>query len=84
MNYTITFDKNAETATGTMKVASISAGKNLTANAYKNKDYKFVGWNTKADGSGYTYTDKEKFYLQGAMWIFGSQITLYAQWEKNQ
>ena len=82
MNYTIIFDKNAETATGTMKVASISAGKNLTANAYKNKGYKFVGWNTQADGSGYTYTDKEKFYLQGAMWIFGSQITLYAQWEK--
>lgn len=82
MNYTIIFDKNAETATGTMKVASISAGKNLTANAYKNNGYKFVGWNTQADGSGYTYTDKEKFYFQGAMWIFGRQITLYAQWEK--
>ncbi|MBR5565139.1 MAG: InlB B-repeat-containing protein [Roseburia sp.] len=82
MNYTIIFDKNADDATGTMKVASISAGKNLTANAYKNNGYKFVGWNTQADGSGYTYTDKEKFYLQGVMWIFGSQITLYAQWEK--
>ena len=82
MNYTIIFDKNADEATGTMKAASISAGKKLTANAYKYNGYKFLEWNTKADGSGYAYTDKEAFYLNGAMWIFGSQITLYAQWEK--
>ena len=81
MNYTIVYDKNAEDATGTMKVSSLSAGKPLSANTYKRTGYTFVGWNTKADGSGESYSNKEAFYLKGFMWIFGRNVTLYAQWE---
>ncbi len=81
MNYTIVYDKNAEDATGTMKASSLSAGKPLSANTYKRTGYTFVGWNTKADGSGEAYSNKEAFYLKGFMWIFGRNVTLYAQWE---
>ena len=81
MNYTIVYDKNAEDATGTMKASGLSAGKPLSANTYKRAGYKFVGWNTKADGSGESYSNKEAFYLKGFMWIFGKNVTLYAQWE---
>ena len=81
MNYTIVYDKNAEDATGTMKASGLSAGKPLSANTYKRTGYKFVGWNTKADGSGESYSNKEAFYLKGFMWIFGRNVTLYAQWE---
>ncbi|MBQ8279207.1 MAG: Ig-like domain-containing protein [Roseburia sp.] len=81
MNYTITYDKNADDATGTMKASNMSAGKKLSANTYKRVGYKFVGWNTKSDGTGYSYTNKEAFYLKVFMWIFGKQVTLYAQWE---
>ena len=81
MNYTIVYDKNAEDATGTMKASGLSAGKPLAANTFKRAGYKFVGWNTKADGSGESYSNKEAFYLKGFMWIFGKNVTLYAQWE---
>ena len=81
MNYTISYDKNAVVATGTMKAFSLSVGKKLAANTYKGAGYKFVGWNTKADGSGESYSNKEAFYLKGFMWIFGRNVTLYAQWE---
>ena len=81
MNYTIVYDKNAEDTTGTMKASGLSAGKPLSANTYKRTGYKFVGWNTKADGSGESYSNKEAFYLKGFMWIFGRNVTLYAQWE---
>lgn len=81
MNYTIVYDKNAEDAIGTMKASSLSAGKTLSANTYKRTGYTFAGWNTKADGSGEAYSNKEAFYLKGFMWIFGRNVTLYAQWE---
>ncbi|MBQ8278238.1 MAG: InlB B-repeat-containing protein [Roseburia sp.] len=83
MNYVIKYDKNADDATGKMNASTIAAGKKLSANSYKRTGYKFVGWTTGADGSGYFYDNKEAFYLKGFMWIFGREVTLYAQWEPN-
>ena len=85
MNYTIVYDKNADDAAGKMKNSSISAGKYLTANAYKRSGWTFVGWNTKADGTGESYENKETFRLKGFMRIFyGNKITLYAQWKEME
>ncbi len=81
MNYTISYDKNATNATGTMKDSSTAVGKALTANAYKRTGYVFVGWNTQADGSGESYANKEAFYLKNGDKVYGSKITLYAQWK---
>lgn len=79
MNYTIIFDKNALGVTGTMKNTALSSGKKLTANVYKRSGYVFAGWNTKADGSGVSYSDKEAFYLKGQK-VYGTRVRLYAQW----
>lgn len=37
----------------------------------------FEGWNTKADGSGYSYGPG------GTMYIGNADVTLYAQWKEN-
>ena len=84
LNYTIIYDKNAEDATGKMKDSVISAGKGLTANAYKRTGYTFVGWNTKADGTGVSYSNKEIFYLKNTLRVYGTNVRLYAQWELNE
>ena len=41
----------------------------------KRKGYRFVGWNTESDGSGYTYNSGDSFVSHSA-----SVITLYAMW----
>lgn len=44
--------------------------------------YTFGGWNTKADGTGTAYTEREavvRNYL--SIMIFGDTLDLYAQWE---
>lgn len=79
--YTVHFEKNNSTVTGTMNDESFSAGekKTLSKNMYKDTTgrYTFLSWNTKADGSGRSYTDEQVVqYLTK-----DSSITLYAQWK---
>jgi len=76
--YMIKFDKNG--GTGSMKNLSVTYDKatKLTANAFKKSGYKFKGWNTKADGTGTTYTNKES--IKNLTSTNGEVITLYAQW----
>ncbi len=76
VKYNITY--NANGGTGAMSVQSIT--KNGTTNLYRNtftkEGYYFIGWNTKADGSGTTYKDVSKIKVT-------ANITLYAQWSEN-
>ena len=79
--YTVHFEKNNSTVTGNMNNESFSAGekKALSKNMYKDTTgrYTFLSWNTKADGSGRSYTDEQVVqYLTK-----DSSITLYAQWK---
>jgi hypothetical protein len=46
---------------------------NLTSNTFTKFGSSFVGWNTKADGSGIPYAEN-------ASYSFSSNIVLYAQW----
>lgn len=55
---------------------------NLGKNEYYAKDYKFTGWNTKANGTGTAYADEASFTWKGN--ANNETITLYAQWEKLQ
>ncbi len=75
--YDVTFDKNSEDATGTMNTQNILEGTatTLTENAYSREGYSFVGWNTKADGTG-------KSYLDGDNITIIEDTTLYAEWVK--
>lgn len=78
MNYTIIFDKNSSSATGTMKNASITEGKALTANAYKWSGHTFKGWSYTPDGE-VVFNDKEKFVDPTGR--YGRTITMYAIWD---
>lgn len=57
-----------------------TAGKNfeieLNENLFTNPGYVFAGWNTKADGSGNAYTDKQTC-------SFSENVVLYAMWRIN-
>ncbi len=73
--YTITF--NANGGEGSMEPQRFEVGVDtaLNTNAFTRENYKFIGWNTEADGSGATYAD------EGAILELSGDITLYAQWQ---
>lgn len=73
--YTITF--NANGGEGSMEPQSFEVGVDtaLNTNAFTRENYKFIGWNTAADGSGATYAD------EGAILELTGDMTLYAQWQ---
>ena len=81
--YNIAFNGNGSTSgkMSTLKNLSFDKIYTLAKNAYKKKGYKFVGWNTKADGTGESYSNSEK--VQGMYGKNKGTITLYAQWEIN-
>ena len=77
-NVTVTFDANADDATGTMADQIIVADEEaeLNANAFTYEGHTFDHWNTQADDKGTAYTDKEKVTLS-------EDTTLYAIWTTN-
>ena len=79
--YTVHFEKNNSIVTGNMNNESFSAGekKALSKNTFNDTTgrYTFLSWNTKANGSGRSFTDEQVVqYLTK-----DSSITLYAQWD---
>ena len=73
--YTITF--NANGGEGSMEPQRFEVGVDtaLNTNAFTRENYKFIGWNTAADGTGATYADA------GAILELSGDMTLYAQWQ---
>ena len=77
--YTITFDGNGATS-GSMSRLNCENGTTywLPKNTYVRTNYKFTGWNTRADGTGMAYRDEDD------VWDLcdedGGNVTLYAQW----
>ena len=82
----ISYRSNAEGkgVTGTMSQQSVEYGKrfSLTENGYAIKGFSFVGWNTKADGTGVPYVDGQTF-VPGSGYPAETSLTLYAQWSAN-
>ncbi|MCT1400347.1 S-layer homology domain-containing protein [Paenibacillus sp. p3-SID867] len=80
--YSLTYDGNGHTAGNVPVSSGLFARGDETVVAGNTgqlgKDgYTFVGWNTKADGSGIDYP-------AGGKLTFGTQdVTLYAKWSKN-
>ena len=70
----VKYDGNGSTS-GTMDRQTVVKGEELTLNenTFERTNYYFLGWNTKADGSGTTYPD-------GDTVRFTEDTTLYAQW----
>ena len=69
----ITFDSN--NGSGTTSIQSVESGveTELRTNPYTYTDYVFQGWNTKADGTGTSYSNLQNITTT-------SSLTLYAQW----
>ena len=81
----VTFDKNATDATGTTgtnNTQTISANTltNLVSNGFSRNGYVFNSWNTKADGSGDSYSDTAQYYAKAGTTT--NSVTLYAIWDK--
>lgn len=84
--YTITYNKNKPSNasnnvtgnTASNKLKYESWGK-LTKNGYSLKGWYFTGWNTKADGSGESYSDEQQVNTVNS----GRDTTLYAQWKQR-
>lgn len=79
INQNVHFDFNG--GKGSMQTQTFSYGQpqDLTANSFTRENYTFEGWNTKADGSGTSYTDKQTVAFTPEN--DGDSITLYAQWK---
>jgi hypothetical protein len=71
-SYTVTFDGNTATGGSTASEVRNTPGA-LTANGFTRIGHTFTGWNTASNGSGTRYAG-------GAMYSFGANATLYAQW----
>lgn len=73
-NCTVTFDGNGATS-GEMPAQTVGIGVDtrLNANTFEKTDFRFAGWNTKADGSGTAYADGQSISVT-------ENTILYAQW----
>lgn len=67
---------------GAMKAQIVKRNKKtaLAANGFSRAGCKFAGWNTKKNGKGKSYKNKQKVKNLAKA---GKTITLYAQWKKN-
>jgi uncharacterized repeat protein (TIGR02543 family) len=79
--HTVIFNKNAKDATGSMANLALvyDTEKELTANKFVRKGYKFTGWSTTADGSGFIFDDGET--VKNLIATNNGKVTLYAQWQ---
>ncbi len=79
--YTVTF--NANGGNGAMAPQSFTYGtpQKLTANGFSCLGKTFAGWNTKADGTGMSYTDGQQ--ISNLTADLNGVVTLYAQWTAN-
>ena len=79
--YKIAFNKNG--GSGSLSKVSCTYGKSATlpANKFTRSGYKFLGWNTKKDGSGTSYANKVG--VKNLTSTNGKTVTLYAQWGKG-
>ena len=73
--YTITFNANGGVGEMAAQTFEVGVDTALNTNAFTRENYKFIGWNTAADGSGATYAD------EGAILELAGDMTLYAQWQ---
>ena len=80
ITYTVSFDKNADDATGEMADITLTYDEEqaLSLNTFSREGYLFAGWNTMADGSGTTYSDKDS--VINLTYVANGTVTLYAQW----
>ena len=76
--YTLTFKANGGTGDDTTQTVTFGKTATLNSNTFTYAGYRFASWNTKADGTGNSYSDGGDFTVSEE-----KNITLYAQWVEN-
>lgn len=80
--YVVVFHSNGIDKEPISKIYNMSLnGNQLISNPYSRNNYDFVGWNTKKDGTGTAYSDREKIIPDIEN---GGVIVLYAQWKAKK
>ncbi len=81
--FTIQFNGNGNTGGG-MANQTINYGTSaaLANNAFSRTGYAFKGWNTKANGTGTSYSNRASYRAPTSA-DSGTIVTLYAQWDKQ-
>ena len=77
INPVVTFKANGGTGSDYTQTVKYNTNTALAANNFTRTNYTFAGWNTKADGSGTSYTDKQTVKLT-------ANTTLYAKWTLSE
>lgn len=78
--YKIRFDANGGTGTMAEQSHTYDRRQTLTVNAFAREGYRFTGWNTRGDGKGKAFTDKQT--VTNLLAHDGATGVLYAQWER--
>ena len=82
-DYAVKFDGNGSTSGNMTDVTcKYDESFNLTENKFVRNNYEFIGWNTKKDGSGQDYKDKES--VKNLTDEDNGTVTLYAQWKLKE
>ena len=83
IRYTIAFRQNADNVSGNISSMTVAYDEStpLTENTFALEHYKFMGWNTKADGTGTPYEDRAS--VLNLTTEDGATIDLYAQWKER-
>ncbi|MGI6221632.1 MAG: Cna B-type domain-containing protein [Coriobacteriales bacterium] len=81
--YNVVFDGNGADSGQMLEPQTLAYGVEapLKANGYQKTGALFIGWNTKADGSGAFYPDRGS--VKNLSTEDGGEVTLYAQWKEN-
>ncbi|MPM08142.1 hypothetical protein SDC9_54454 [bioreactor metagenome] len=83
-SYTVVFKGNGANGGTPMSSQSFTydeSEKALTANGFTRTGYTFMGWNTKADGSGTPFTATQN--VKNLTAVQNGTVTLYAVWTPN-
>lgn len=78
--YRIRFDANGGTGTMADQSHTYDRKQALTANTFTREGYRFTGWNTRGNGKGKAFTDKQT--VTNLLAHDGAVGVLYAQWER--
>lgn len=78
VRYTVNYDANGGTGSMPASTLTYDSPQALPAIGFTKAGYSFTGWNTRKDGSGRTFTDKQ--IVGNLLTHENAAGTLYAQW----
>ena len=78
VRYTVDYDANGGTGSMPANTLAYDRPQALPAIGFTKAGYSFAGWNTRKDGSGKTFTDKQ--IVSNLLTHENAAGTLYAQW----